>query len=165
MSGASWGAPADDGLQGGVSSGWAAACVCAARPAASLLHAIGCGGLGLMLGFRTAGSWAVAALSAGSPIISATDRSRSGLRSQAAGWAARYRRRWYLGRSRSPTLPSCSWGDRIGRIRDPMGNLWWIQARVEDVDEAEIDRRMSDPVWLERMAYVESVDPFAKDAE
>jgi hypothetical protein len=24
---------------------------------------------------------------------------------------------------------------------------------------------MSDPVWLERMAYVQSVDPFAKDAE
>jgi PhnB protein len=57
------------------------------------------------------------------------------------------------------------WGDRIGRVRDPMGNLWWIQARVEDVDEAEINRRMSDPVWLERMAYVQSVDPFAKDAE
>jgi PhnB protein len=46
-----------------------------------------------------------------------------------------------------------------------MGNLWWIQARVEDVDEAEINRRMGDPVWLERMAYVQSVDPFAKDAE
>jgi PhnB protein len=57
------------------------------------------------------------------------------------------------------------WGDRIGRIRDPMGNLWWIQARVEEVDEAEINRRMSDPVWLERMAYVQSVDPFAKDAQ
>jgi len=24
---------------------------------------------------------------------------------------------------------------------------------------------MSDPVWLERMAYVQSVDPFAKDAQ
>jgi PhnB protein len=57
------------------------------------------------------------------------------------------------------------WGDRIGRVRDPMGNLWWIQARVEEVDEAEINRRMSDPVWLERMAYVQSVDPFAKDAQ
>lgn len=57
------------------------------------------------------------------------------------------------------------WGDRIGRVRDPMGNLWWIQARVEEVDDAEIDRRMSDPVWLERMDYVQSVDPFAKDAQ
>jgi hypothetical protein len=35
----------------------------------------------------------------------------------------------------------------------------------EDVDEAEINRRMSEPVWLERMAYVQSVDPFAKGAQ
>ncbi len=47
------------------------------------------------------------------------------------------------------------WGDRVGRVRDPLGNLWWIQARVEDVDESEVNRRMSDPVWLERMAYVQ----------
>jgi PhnB protein len=48
------------------------------------------------------------------------------------------------------------WGDRVGRVRDPFGNLWWIQARVEDVDEAEMGRRMGDPEWLERMAYVQS---------
>ena len=49
-----------------------------------------------------------------------------------------------------------AWGDRVGRVRDPFGNLWWIQTRVEDVDEAEMTRRMSDPVWLDRMAYVQS---------
>ena len=47
------------------------------------------------------------------------------------------------------------WGDRVGRVRDPFGNLWWIQARVEEVDEAEMNRRMTDPEWLERMAYVQ----------
>ena len=26
------------------------------------------------------------------------------------------------------------WGDRVGRVRDPFGNLWWIQTRVEEVD-------------------------------
>jgi uncharacterized glyoxalase superfamily protein PhnB len=52
------------------------------------------------------------------------------------------------------------WGDRVGRVRDPLGNLWWIQSRVEDVDEAEMERRMSDPVWLERMAYVQSTIAF-----
>jgi PhnB protein len=31
------------------------------------------------------------------------------------------------------------WGDRVGRVRDPLGNLWWIQARVEDVEEAEMN--------------------------
>ena len=47
------------------------------------------------------------------------------------------------------------WGDRVGRVRDPFGNLWWVQARVESVDEAEMGRRLSDPVWLDRMAYVQ----------
>lgn len=47
------------------------------------------------------------------------------------------------------------WGDRVGRVRDPFGNLWWIQARVEEVDEAEMTRRMTDPEWVERMAYVQ----------
>ena len=49
------------------------------------------------------------------------------------------------------------WGDPVGRVRDPLGNLWWIQAKVEDVDEAEMGRRAGDPVWLERMNYVQSV--------
>ena len=47
------------------------------------------------------------------------------------------------------------WGDRVGRVRDPFGNLWWIQARIEEVDDAEMMRRMTDPAWLERMAYVQ----------
>ena len=55
-----------------------------------------------------------------------------------------------------------AWGDVVGRVRDPLGNLWWIQERVEEVDDAEMGRRMGDPIWLERMAYVTSMDPFAK---
>ena len=55
------------------------------------------------------------------------------------------------------------WGDRVGRVRDPLGNLWWIQARVEEVDEAEMNRRMSDPTWLERMNYVQSSIAFPTD--
>ena len=48
------------------------------------------------------------------------------------------------------------WGDRAGRIRDPFGNLWWIQARVETVDEAEMARRLADPEWTARMDYVQN---------
>ena len=55
------------------------------------------------------------------------------------------------------------WGDRVGRVLDPLGNLWWIQGRVEEVDEAEMWRRMSEPEWMERMAYVQNVEwPFPK---
>jgi uncharacterized glyoxalase superfamily protein PhnB len=53
------------------------------------------------------------------------------------------------------------WGDVGGRFRDPLGNLWWIQQRVEDgVSEDEMGRRMGEPEWQERMAYVQSMDPF-----
>lgn len=40
-----------------------------------------------------------------------------------------------------------AWGDRMGRIRDPFGNIWWIQTHVEDVDEAEMICRMGDPAY------------------
>jgi PhnB protein len=47
-------------------------------------------------------------------------------------------------------------GDRIGRLRDPLGNVWWIQAHVEDVDPAELARRPHDPGAAEALRYVES---------
>jgi uncharacterized glyoxalase superfamily protein PhnB len=47
------------------------------------------------------------------------------------------------------------WGDRVGRVRDPFGNLWWIQSRVEEVSPAEMERRAGEPEWIERMAYVQ----------
>ncbi|MEQ0562903.1 VOC family protein [Amycolatopsis sp. NEAU-NG30] len=47
-------------------------------------------------------------------------------------------------------------GDRVGRVRDPFGNLWWIQTRLEDLDEAELIRRAQLPEYIEAMAYVQS---------
>lgn len=49
-------------------------------------------------------------------------------------------------------------GDRVGRVRDPFGNLWWIQTRLEDLDEAEMARRAQLPEYVEAMAYVQSAD-------
>jgi PhnB protein len=46
-------------------------------------------------------------------------------------------------------------GDRVGRVRDPLGNLWWIHTRVEEVSVEEMERRMQDPVWIGRMQYVQ----------
>jgi PhnB protein len=47
-------------------------------------------------------------------------------------------------------------GDRVGRVRDPLGNIWWIQARVEDVDPAELARRPQEPAAAEALRYVET---------
>jgi len=36
-------------------------------------------------------------------------------------------------------------GDRGGRISDPVGNIWWIQTHLEDVDEATMRELFADP--------------------
>ena len=51
-------------------------------------------------------------------------------------------------------------GDRVGRVRDPLGNVWWIQARIEEVSPQEMERRLGDPVFTEAMRYVQEADFF-----
>jgi PhnB protein len=58
------------------------------------------------------------------------------------------------------TLANMPWGDRAGRIRDPLGNLWWVMARMEEVDEAELNRRWALPEYIEAMAHATDFDPF-----
>jgi PhnB protein len=48
-----------------------------------------------------------------------------------------------------------AFGDRVGRIRDPFGNIWWLQARVEEVSPEEMQRRWSEPKWAKAMTYVQ----------
>ncbi|MFD4375841.1 VOC family protein [Streptomyces sp. NPDC058486] len=48
-----------------------------------------------------------------------------------------------------------SFGDLVGRVRDPFGNLWWIQTHIEDVDEEEYERRLTDPAFTKAMEYVQ----------
>jgi PhnB protein len=52
-----------------------------------------------------------------------------------------------------PTL--LAFGDRVARVRDPLGNIWWLQQRVEDVTETEMQERWGDPRWSEPMHYVQ----------
>lgn len=48
------------------------------------------------------------------------------------------------------------WGDRVGRVRDPLGNVWWIQERVADLTPQEIEQRAARPELIEAMRYVQS---------
>ena len=52
------------------------------------------------------------------------------------------------------------WGDRVGRVRDPFGNLWWIQTRIGDVSLEEMERRATEKKWLDAMDYVQSAQFF-----
>jgi PhnB protein len=47
------------------------------------------------------------------------------------------------------------WGDRVGRVRDPFGNIWWLQSHANDVPEQEMQARMQDPAMVEAMRYVQ----------
>jgi PhnB protein len=46
-----------------------------------------------------------------------------------------------------------SWGDRIGRICDPFGNIWWITTHVEDISSEEIIKRSQQKEFIDAMQY------------
>jgi uncharacterized glyoxalase superfamily protein PhnB len=54
------------------------------------------------------------------------------------------------------------WGERVGRVRDPLGNLWWIHSRVAELSGEEAYARAGDPEFVKAMEYVSGVDFFAK---
>ncbi|MFD5935184.1 VOC family protein [Streptomyces sp. NPDC060333] len=52
-----------------------------------------------------------------------------------------------------------AWGDRVGRVRDPFGNIWWVTSRVEHVAPDLAWERMSEPKYAEAMrAAQETLD-------
>lgn len=50
------------------------------------------------------------------------------------------------------------WGDEVGRVRDPLGNLWWLQGRLVEPTPEALEWRLADPAFAEAMAYVVSAD-------
>ncbi|MET1049967.1 MAG: VOC family protein [Acidimicrobiales bacterium] len=44
-----------------------------------------------------------------------------------------------------------AFGQRVGRVRDPFGNIWWISAVVEDVSPEEGMRRLTESAYVEAM--------------
>ena len=58
--------------------------------------------------------------------------------------------------ARAVTRPTeLAFGERVARIRDPQGHLWWIHEHVEDLDPEEMGRRFAEPANQEAMAYVQ----------
>jgi hypothetical protein len=45
-------------------------------------------------------------------------------------------------------------------VRDPLGNLWWIQTHVEDVSPEEQQQRFTKPEFAEAMEYVQNAEFF-----
>jgi PhnB protein len=68
---------------------------------------------------------------------------------------ATHRRALEAGGSSVTEVTPLFFGDRVGRVRDPLGNIWWIQEHVEDVSPEEMIERAQRPAELEAMTYVQ----------
>jgi len=59
--------------------------------------------------------------------------------------------------AREVTRPTeLAFGERVARVSDPQGHLWWIHERFEDVAPDEMMRRFGEPAYQEAMAYVQA---------
>jgi PhnB protein len=70
-----------------------------------------------------------------------------------------YRRALEAGAVSVTEMTDLFFGDRVGRVRDPQGNVWWIQSRVEELDPEEMEKRAGEKEYVDAMRYVqESLD-------
>jgi hypothetical protein len=70
-----------------------------------------------------------------------------------------YQRALAAGGASVTEMTGLFWGDQVGRVRDPFGNIWWIQTRIEDVDPEEMAARAQEQTSVAAMQYVqESLD-------
>jgi PhnB protein len=67
------------------------------------------------------------------------------LRLYVADADATYRQALSAGATSVTEVAEHFFGDRIGRVSDPAGNIWWIQSHSEDVKPEEMFSRMSGP--------------------
>ncbi|HKR48561.1 MAG TPA: VOC family protein [Pseudonocardiaceae bacterium] len=44
--------------------------------------------------------------------------------------------------------------DKVGRVRDPLGNIWWIQERIAEITPEQVAERAGDPKYAKAMAYL-----------
>jgi PhnB protein len=64
----------------------------------------------------------------------------------------------------SMTRPtSMPWGDRGCRVRDPLGNIWAISTRIEDVSPEELEKRWGQKEYIDAMEYVQGAQFFPTD--
>lgn len=76
---------------------------------------------------------------------------------------ATYRQALSAGATSVTEMTNMPWGDRVGRVRDPVGNLWWIMTRFEDVTPEEMEKRYGQQEYMDAMEYVQSSEFFPKD--
>jgi PhnB protein len=69
---------------------------------------------------------------------------------------AAYQRALAAGGTPVTRMTALFFGDQVGRVRDPFGNIWWIQSRVENVDPEQMASRAEEPAYRDAMQYLRS---------
>jgi uncharacterized glyoxalase superfamily protein PhnB len=68
---------------------------------------------------------------------------------------ATFKRALAAGATRVTEMTDLPFGDRVGRVRDPWGNVWWIHQHIEDVSDKQLAERAGAPEALAAMRYVQ----------
>jgi PhnB protein len=68
---------------------------------------------------------------------------------------ATYRRALEAGATAVTAPTSLFFGDMVGRIRDPLGNIWWLQSHVTDVDLADLAEGPKDQAEADALRNVQ----------
>ncbi|MFD2936200.1 VOC family protein [Spirosoma flavum] len=68
-----------------------------------------------------------------------------------------YQKALALGATSVTAITELWFGEKVCRILDPFGNLWWINQRIEDVDftNPEIGKRASTPEAIAGISYIQ----------
>jgi PhnB protein len=66
-----------------------------------------------------------------------------------------YQKALQLGATSVTNITTLYFGERVCRILDPFGNLWWITQRIEEIEPEEIGRRSSTPEAVKGIVYIQ----------
>lgn len=69
---------------------------------------------------------------------------------------ATYRQALLAGAESITKMSELSFGGRVGRVRDPFGNVWWIQQHDPNITMEEMQQHAGEAAYIEAMQYVQN---------
>lgn len=78
------------------------------------------------------------------------------LRLYVADGDAVYRQALKAGATSVTEVTELFFGEKVGRVRDPFGNIWWIQQRLENLTPEEMGKRAGETGYMNAMQYLQS---------
>jgi uncharacterized glyoxalase superfamily protein PhnB len=78
------------------------------------------------------------------------------LRLYVADGDAVYRQALKAGATSLTEMTELFFGEKVGRVRDPFGNVWWIQERLEALTPEQMQARAGEAESLNAMQYLQS---------